>query len=454
MKIYVSYNNQREGFENVERMTYGEFKQVVTDRFNIPHLGSFELLLGQTVLRLELNQHFSELPDDSRIVSGDLLYLRHTATTAPEPMDTNQSSTSSMQVNPPSTVNSDIRTATDISSNQPVPFPDENVPNFFIQRVKIFLKRYGFEKVDETLLPSEREPVHALLECSHKHSLSRVRLTMNFFRDDPSAPDKITSVLGNSMIITSHGKCFIQATDIIEKNPEGNISSEIESSLLMPVKVRLLGPDNPFLRFLGDTDLVDRAFRFVRPRDLLNVEQACSYAKWKCRSSPVIDRVVWKPLLGDEVPDQLNEGETYRELYQKRVAELHRIAGQTRPIIVFQPPNPHFYDDFFRPWSPQYQPPMNQPTPHPLDPYYGGLILPQRQPRQPFQPRVLPHQPIWDDPNAPGSRRQDPDMPQGPQNDDPSIDMPFGFPQPFPPRRGNNGRRFGPGGGFGGGPWM
>ncbi|KAI1697984.1 hypothetical protein DdX_18176 [Ditylenchus destructor] len=93
-------------------------------------LQSFDLLLGQTVLRLEPNQHFSELPDDSRIVSGDLLHLRHTATTAPEPMDTNQSSISSMQVNPPSSVHSDIRTATKISSNQSVSFSDENVPKF------------------------------------------------------------------------------------------------------------------------------------------------------------------------------------------------------------------------------------------------------------------------------------------------------------------------------------
>lgn len=62
--------------------------------------------------------------------------------------------------------------------------------------------------------------------------------------------------------------------------------------ILKLIKIIFLA-DNPFLRSLTK-NFINYVFEYISGKDLLNLEQTCKYAYWKCRSSKLIDEIVWK----------------------------------------------------------------------------------------------------------------------------------------------------------------
>uniref|UniRef100_A0A915CX86 Uncharacterized protein n=1 Tax=Ditylenchus dipsaci TaxID=166011 RepID=A0A915CX86_9BILA len=135
------------------------------------------------------------------------------------------------------------------------------------------------------------------------------------------------------------------------------------------------------------------------------------------RTSKLIDETIWKPLLGNTAPQNLDYPLTYREIYQKKVMDQRQLSEEARRVFAYRLPfNPHFFihDDngFMR--QPFRQPEPFRPIPSPLDPFGVRIVLPQRPGYQQKQPRIDLLGPIWDDPNQ-INQPLDPDMPQGPQ---------------------------------------
>lgn len=94
--------------------------------------------------------------------------------------------------------------------------------------------------------------------------------------------------------------------------------------------------------------------------------------------------------------NSLNSSNTYRSIYQKKKIERKQIHSDR----FFQPENPFFFQSSFRnpstnPFKP-YQPfePTTSPLINrndPLNPYFGGLILPQNPSNNlRGQPRIYP----------------------------------------------------------------
>uniref|UniRef100_A0A915CLS7 Uncharacterized protein n=1 Tax=Ditylenchus dipsaci TaxID=166011 RepID=A0A915CLS7_9BILA len=109
------------------------------------------------------------------------------------------------------------------------------------------------------------------------------------------------------------------------------------------------------------------------------------------RTSKLIDETIWKPLLGNTAPQNLDYPLTYREIYQKKVMDQRQLSEEARRVFAYRLPfNPHFFihDDngFMR--QPFRQPEPFRPIPSPLDPFGVRIVLPQRPGYQQKQPRI------------------------------------------------------------------
>uniref|UniRef100_A0A915E1J6 Ubiquitin-like domain-containing protein n=1 Tax=Ditylenchus dipsaci TaxID=166011 RepID=A0A915E1J6_9BILA len=410
MKVTVKFNNRREQFDGLETKTFGQFRNDVYSRFGIDSSSSLSFKLGNNVVDLEPSQNLSEFG----VVSGDILYLAPSQPNAVvENMDIGSNS-----------AGSSVSTSTSVF---------------------VLFEKHGYENTSRIRLPEE-DSMFFLLEYRHRCASTKLQISINMFRDD-SDSTRVTSLHVTGMLVTTFGDRHLQESMLLARNAadtEAELTTMLMNSLLFPVKDRMLGPDNAFLRFISQGYLAEKFFRYLTAKDLVHIEETCKYAKWRCRTSKLIDETIWKPLLGNTAPQKLDYPLTYREIYQKKVMDQRQLSEEARRVFAYRLPfNPHFFihDDngFMR--QPFRQPEPFRPIPSPLDPFSGGLLLPQRPGRQQGQPRVYPLRPIWDDPNQ-TNQPPDPDMPQGPQRNpfgqglshpgfgEPDIQQPgFGFPR-------------------------
>lgn len=140
-------------------------------------------------------------------------------------------------------------------------------------------------------------------------------------------------------------------------------------------------------------------------------------------------------ILESSVPKSLDSPNTYRAIYQDKVT--NKMNKSQNYSDIFQSPYnkslTHSYETYlqFDPFKSPFKVKID-----PLDPNYGGLILPQHQPgRISGEPKIYPTRP-WPDPFAQPDEFIDPDMPQGLRQNPNRMDI-----GPFFPRHSKNNKQ-------------
>ncbi|EFO22544.2 hypothetical protein LOAG_05939 [Loa loa] len=276
------------------------------------------------------------------------------------------------------------------------------------------MKQKGFERI-------RHKDGDARWTFHHPDSVLFVEIDFRVYNDR-----LMKYVHATASIYHPSGRQFLEPVVLEEKSSD--LQKKVSECLISPLKLALLGHENPFLRLLGTGVVAQYLFEMLDAKSILRLERTNKYALKVCRGQ-AMERI-WKLFCERDFRKGNYYGfkiillqcccikkesyrEAYKRLYVRHVRELNSLRNLLEPdshsdvpIRISFPnpphrpenPDPDIPEGPLQPLSRNpFMPPSN-PFPfsgpvNPLDPLYGRELLPNRPVRPSGIPRVFPRGP-------------------------------------------------------------
>ncbi|KAL3982732.1 hypothetical protein ACH3XW_48300 [Acanthocheilonema viteae] len=381
MKLSVkSPDGKVEIFDGVDNWSFSTLRRQVVQRFNLKRFSDFALFFGNRELPVDDAKIFES---DVELVSGDRLRLV-----------VNEKGFSSADINGSS---SEILAKTG-SSNLDNAKRNESVFEIVLDE----MKQKGFERVGY-------KDGDTRWKFRHSNSILPIEIDFRVYNDQMVKYVHITA-----SVYRPFGRLFLEP--VVLEEDSNDLKRRVSECLISPLKLALLGHENPFLRLLGISVVAEDLFEMLDAKSVLRLERTNKYALKICRSHGM--ERIWKFFcrrdFGKDYGILKKESyrEAYKRLYIRHVREHSFVRNVLEPdtqcnipVRVSFPhptygpinPDPDIPEGPFYPFANPYMGPSNPfsfPSPgNPLDPFYGRELLPNRPTRPAGFPRVFPRGP-------------------------------------------------------------